>query len=212
MTCIFTLEDFVQFLARGSSRVVPAALLMLAAACASGGDVGQLGDYAAYTPTLTTVEGQTRPSTVNVSLANPAFAVVLFVIPGRGATLIYPADTGASNYLTAGTHTLTTSFSDRSKLVDTSFLPRPQNDSTRRRAQNTQPAARFDISALEREGYLLLVTSADSLRAGQIARRIDGVTIPIEDDAALNAVSKLVIGSNPRSASWAAFYRLVQVK
>jgi hypothetical protein len=189
-------------------------------ACASSGETGRLGDYSVHSPTLATIKGEARPTHLDVNLTTPGYVAVLFVIPGRGASLIYPGDSTTSNQLSAGTHGITTSFSDRSKLIDTTYfrgLPQ-RGDTTRNRPrpssedQARQRGRPFDASQLEREGYLLMIVTADPLNYASVARRIDGVTIPAEDEEALNTVAKLVVGTTTRDKPWSAYYKLVDVK
>ena len=206
-----------------SSSIVVRALVplvpMLIAACASGGGGGKLGDYTVHMPQLSTVQGEERPTHLNVSLSKPGYVAVLFVIPGRGASLIYPADTSANNYLTAGSQQITTAFSDRSKLIDTTFMPRrvagTGSDSLPRRQATTRNSAqipRFDPSQFIRAGYLLMITTEEPLNIAQVSRRIEGVSIPMEDTEALNAVAKLVVATTPRNKPWAGYYREVEAK
>ena len=70
----------------------------------------------------------------------------------------------------------------------------------------------FDPSQIEREGYLLMIVTDDPLNYTSVARRIDGVTIPAEDEEALNTVAKLVVGTTNRNKPWSAYYKLVDVK
>lgn len=191
------------------------------AACASGGETGRLGDYAVHSPTFTTVKGEARPTHLDVNLTSSGYVAVLFVIPGRGASLIFPGDSTTDNRVAAGTHALTTAFSDRSKLIDTTFfrgLPGQQRDTSRNRQRpqsqgQRMPGGRpFDPATLEREGYLLMIVTGDSLAYTNVARRIDGVTIPAEDEEALNTVAKLVVGTTNRNRPWSAYYKLVDVK
>ena len=188
-------------------------------ACASGGDAGRLGDYSVHSPSFTTVKGEARPTHLDVNLTSPGYVAVLFVIPGRGASLIYPGDSTTDNRLTAGAHALTTAFSDRSKLIDTTFFRGlPQRDTSRNRQRpesqgQRMPGGRpFDPSTLEREGYLLMIVTGDSLGYTSVARRVDGVTIPAEDEEALNTVAKMVVGTTRRNRPWSAYYKLVDVK
>ena len=189
------------------------------AACASGGETGRLGDYAVHSPTLATIKGETRPTHLDVNLTSPGYVAVLFVIPGRGASLIYPGDSATVNRLPAGTQAITTTFSDRSKLIDTTFFRGlPQRDSSRNRQRPTDEERQrrtnrsFDPSTIEREGYLLMIVTGDALNYATVARRIDGVTIPAEDEEALNTVAKLVVGTTARNRPWSAYYKLVDVK
>jgi len=196
--------------------------LGLVSGCATSGETGRLGDYTAHAPTLSPIKGETRPTHLDVNLTSPGYVAVLFVIPGRGASLIYPVDSTTSNRLGAGTHSITTSFNDRSKLIDTTYfrgLPqRGGTDTTRNRPRpSSEEQARmrnraFDPSQIEREGYLLMIVTDDPLNYAPVARRIDGVTIPAEDEEALNTVAKLVVGTTNRNKPWSAYYKLVDVK
>lgn len=201
-----------RFLSRHRSPSLVAALLV-ASACASTGDFGQLGTFDAHAPTVAMVQGEERPTNLDITLGTPGYVVVLFVLPARGATVIYPGDStrAENNYFTTGTHRITTTFTDRDKLIDTTFLVRRAGDTVRTRRQEPR-ARRIVPSEIERQGYLLLIASQDTLDAAKIRSRLDGVTIPMEDAEALNAVSKLVVQTTRRDRPWSGYYRAVVVK
>jgi len=186
--------------------------LLLSAACASGGDTGHLGNYDALSPSLSTVSGEERPTHLNINLGAPGYVTVLFVIPARGASVIYPGDTTTNNYFGAGAHQVTTAFSDQSKLIDTTYLPRLNADSTARTRRNTNRPSPFDPSELERAGYLLMIVSQDSIPIADLQRRVSGVTIPIGDDEALNAVAKLVTSTTRGNKPWSGYYEAIVAK
>jgi len=85
-------------------------------------------------------------------------------------------------------------------------------DSARPRSSSSVGAAEHSTRAIEREGYLLVIATGDPLTYTSVARRIDGVTIPAEDEEALNTVAKLVVGTTARNRPWSAYYKLVAVK
>ena len=56
-------------------------------------------------------------------------------------------------------------------------------------------------------GYLLLVASPTQIPLGTLQRRINGITIPIDDDEALCTVMKLVKSALPDGTNLAGYAR-----
>ena len=61
------------------------------------------------------------------------------------------------------------------------------------------------MTTLADQGYLLLVSSPRPLTYGELHRHVEGLTIPAEDDEALNTVVKLVRATLPDGSKWAAY-------
>src|SRR4051812_15077161 len=127
---------------RGSVRVrklIVAAVVGGLAACASGGPhlFGSTGDLA---PKVAPQQGERVPQHLTVQLARPANIAVFLVMPGRGSQLLFPADSGQSGFVDAGSHLVETSYR-RATLSDSGRLARlptqtnrnPQTQNGRRR-------------------------------------------------------------------------------
>ena len=54
-------------------------------------------------------------------------------------------------------------------------------------------------------GYLLIYASQEPLSYNTLQTRVSGLSIPIEDDDALNTVTKLIRGTTKANGPWAAF-------
>ena len=197
-------------------RILP--LIALAAtACASGPATRRLGDYSALQPLFTTTPGEKSPTRITVNLSAPAYVAALYVVPGRGSTIVYPVDSVTSNRVPAGQNTIPIQFSERPFNRDSMLaaIRRPQ-DPNRRPSRDTvvrdttrRDSARFGLRepspAASPIGYLLLVASPDTLSFALLKRRIEGVTIPIDDDEALSTVMKLVKAALPDGAALAGY-------
>jgi hypothetical protein len=198
-------------------RIFP--LIVLAAtACASGPATRRLGDYSALQPLFTTTPGEKSPTHITVNLSAPAYVAALYVVPGRGSTIVYPVDSVTSNRVSAGQNTITLQFSERPFNRDSMLaaLRRPQDpnrrpsrdtvvrDTTRRDSGRFGPV-REPSPAASPIGYLLLVASPETLPFALLKRRVEGVTIPIDDDEALSTVMKLVKAALPDGAALAGY-------
>ena len=194
------------------------AAVVALSACA-GANPRRYGQFAALQPQFTSVPGEKTPQHLNVSLGQPAYVTVLFVVPGRGAAIIYPTDSTTSTRLSAG-----------SQQIALRFPSRPTRDSllamSRRAASagrgtggrqgrlGQRDSTRFiaDTSlGMARAGYLLMVASPEPLSYGAVLRRTQGITIPFDDSEALNTVVKLVRGTLPERAAWAALAKEIDL-
>ncbi len=192
------------------------------AACAST-PPRQYGQYSALQPRFALVgkEGS-RPEQLTVTVNQPAYVAVLFVVPGRGSVLIYPTDSTTSNHLNAGTQQIAVNF-PKPPARDSLFRRRTPSTVDRRRGGrtgNSQPSITRDTSprflpdtslGIANGGYLLMVASPDSLAYSAIRHRTEGITIPLEDDEALNTVVKMVRGAIPEGAAWAALSKEIDI-
>ena len=139
--------------------------------------------------------------------------MVILVAPGHSATLLYPIDSTTDNRLSAGTHAL--------RIQIPEYLV--QTDSQRAAAMARARDSGFSARRTRPRGtmpllpttptYLLLVTSPQQLSFSRVRERTAGVSIPIDDMEALNAIAKAVKGTlaaEPRE--WAGYYRLVEIR
>jgi hypothetical protein len=204
------------------------AVVASAAACASGPEIRKLGDYGAANPLFTTPPTPKTPSQMTVSLSQPAYVAALFVVPGRGAVIVYPTDTVMNNHLDAGMHTIPVHFAQSPQNRDSLLAairrqggpgvgrgnPQPRIRPDTMRTDTTHfrgDSARF--TGLRGEpgpgaspiGYLLLVTSSSQVPLSMLQRRVTGMTIPIDDDEALSTVMKLVKSALPDGSTVAGY-------
>jgi hypothetical protein len=191
----------------------PAAVLLVIG-CASAPKPRQLGDYSSLTPRLAVVDSQRPPRSLSVDLSAPASVVVVYVAPGRSTRIVYPADSVAPPPLSAGSH----------RVIATWPRPRTSADSARRDsiARATRARAGRDSAArattarsvmalpdpeagLAPTGYLLLFATPRPLQYGEVRRKVEGVTTPLDVDEALNAIAKQVRSTLDPAAPWAAY-------
>jgi hypothetical protein len=197
------------------------AIVVTSSACASGPEIRKLGDYPSEQPLFTTPTNQKTPSEMTVNLARPAYVAALFVVPGRGAVIVYPTDTMTSTHLDAGAHTIPVRFSERPFNRDSMLavyrrggqgmggrgnpgggrVPRDtiMRDTTRMRGDTARVSGGFrDASpGASPIGYLLLVASPAQISLPNLQHHVNGITIPIDDDEALSTVMKLVKSALP---------------
>jgi hypothetical protein len=210
-------------------RRVLIASVAAATACASGPQIRKLGDYGSVNPLFTTPPNQKTPREITVSLTQPAYVAALFVVPGRGAVIVYPTDTAMSTHVDAGSHSIPVHFAETPFNRD-SMLAAFRRNSQGGTRRNPQPTIRSDttrpdtthfrsdtarLAALRGEpgsgaspiGYLLLVASPTEIPFATLQRRVNGITIPIDDDEALSTVMKLVKAALPDGTNLAGYAR-----
>lgn len=183
------------------------ALLGVLAGCASSGP-HQFGQYADLSPRVASRAGERVPQHLTVQVGRPANVAVFLVVPGRGSTLLFPADSIQSGFVEAGSHLVETTLG-RNQLSDTSKLirrPAPQQGSSRSR----NSSARFGRDSIgtygpNQHGYLLIFASQSAMPYSVLSTRVSGISIPIEDSDALNTVTKLIRQSTKQQGPWAAF-------
>lgn len=129
--------------------------------------------------------------------------------------MVYPIDSTTYNYLPAGQHDIPTTFSGTRRLAgsDTLLMRRPPASNRERRNGNGRNQ---NASIMNRpfatSGYLLMLTSALPLSYAAVAPRVEGVTVPIEDDEALNAIAKQVLSTTDRSKPWSGYYQRIDTR
>jgi hypothetical protein len=201
---------------RHCSRFALIALAGAVAACGGGRTLRSFGDVQPYAPRVEFATEERFPKTVTLGLERDANVALLYVVPGRGARLIYPTDTTAQAFLSAGEHT-----------VETTFARETPDDTTRRQpaigvrdpAQQVPPARGDRVGAfgdtlptvrnvLETglgRGFLMLYMADDPLSPAAIVRRVEGMSIPMDDTEALNTVAKLVRSTTTGGQRWGAY-------
>jgi len=208
------------------------ALVVTTAACASGPEIRKLGDYSAAQPLFTTPANEKTPSQITVNVTRPSYVTALFVVPGRGAVVVFPTDTLESTHVDAGQHTIPVQFRERAYNRDSMFA------AIRRQTQGRNPnpspvppvfrdTVRRDTTRLGNDsstssrlgalrdpgpgaspiGYLLLVASPAQIPLATLQRHVNGITIPIDDDEALSTVMKLVKASVPDGTKLSGYAR-----
>jgi len=194
------------------SRRIPFVVLAGAgviAACASA-KPHVFGEFNDIAPRVAPVQGERIPQHLTVQLARPANVAVFYVVPGRGSTLLFPQDSSSSQYVEAGSHLVQTAqaglaMNDTSRLMR---IPaggggaRPQGGRTQNRGfgRDTLPMPMFN-----QRGYLLVFASQQPLAYKALTSRVVGISIPIDDDDALNTVIKLIRETTQINGPWAAF-------
>jgi len=205
------------------------ASVVTTSACASGPEIRKLGDYPAVQPLFTTPQNEKTPSEITVNLARPSYVSALYVVPGRGAVIVYPTDTTMDTHLDAGAHTIPVRFSERPYNRDSALAMARRV--AQGRARGGMPAPRTPVDTLSRDssrvrgdssrlggfrdpspgsspiGYLLLVASPAQIPLQNLQRRVNGITIPIDDDEALSTVMKLVKSTLPDGTTLAGYAR-----
>ncbi|HKN65696.1 MAG TPA: hypothetical protein VJW73_05430 [Gemmatimonadaceae bacterium] len=212
-------------------RRVLIASVVAVTACASGPEIRKLGDYGSVNPLFTTPPNQKTPREITVNLTQPAYVAALFVVPGRGAVIVYPTDTTMDTHVDAGSHTIPVHFTETPFNRDSMLAAiRRGSQGTTRRNPQPSPSIRPDtlfrdttrtrgdstrLGGLRGEpgpgaspiGYLLLVASPTQMPLATLQRRINGITIPIDDDEALSTVMKLVKSALPDGTNLAGYAR-----
>lgn len=182
------------------SPLVLLAGLGLLAGCASAPVSGLLGEGTDHEPTIVSVDSTRPPMAATVRLQQSSYVALVLVAPGHSATLLYP-DSTTDNHLQAGSHRLRFSIPDLLLRVDT--VRREPGDPT------VWGRTRSGMSAIPRDAitYLLLLTSPQPLTYPAIFKVTAGVSIPIVEMEALNAVAKAVKSTLPEEPRrWAGHF------
>jgi hypothetical protein len=187
-----------------------------------------LGEGSALRPRISAVDTSRPPRNVTIELDQPGYVAVLLVAPGHSATLLYPTDSITNNRFNAGTQQLSIRIPDvlvqsdsirnRGRVPqrvgrpprDSSILnPGRQPSDSALRGRNTNPAPLLPTVPT----YLLLVTSPKPLVYQRIIDKTAGVSIPIVEDEALNAVAKAIKSTIPEEPrEWAGYYHRIELR
>jgi len=179
------------------------------AACASA-KPHVFGEFNDLSPRVAPVQGERIPQHLTVQLGRPANVAVFYVVPGRGSTLLFPQDSTATQYVEAGSHLVQTAQAGMT-MSDTSRLMRiPAGGGARPQGGRTQNRGGFGRDSLpmpmfNQRGYLLVFASQQPLAYKALTSRVAGISIPIDDDDALNTVIKLIRETTQINGPWAAF-------
>lgn len=193
-----------------SGRIRLGLLLGILGACVSSGP-HMFGQYNDLAPKVAPQPGDRVPRRLTVQLARPANVAVFLVVPGRGSELLFPADSVQSQYMEGGSHLVETSrahaaLNDSSRLIRRPTpAPAPTSQQPAQRGRgNTRPFDSLGVG-MNAHGYLLVYASQEPLSYSTLKTRVSGLSIPIEDDDALNTVTKLIRATTKTSGPWAAF-------
>lgn len=191
--------------------------MVFGVACASAPTAGPLGEGTVVHPGITFVDTTFPPRHATVRLDQPGYVALLLVAPGHSATLLFPADSVTPNQFPAGTHQI--GFQIPGLLAATDSML------AQARAQRGRDTSRLSTRARSsRSGmmaplppttptFLLVVTSPQQLSHRRIVEKTAGVSIPLVETEALNAVGKAIkstIANEPRE--WAGYYRLIELR
>jgi hypothetical protein len=197
-------------------RIRVGVLLVTVAGCFHSGP-HLYGQYVDLAPKVAPTAGERTPRHLTVQLAKPANVAVFLVVPGRGSTLLFPQDSLQSQYVEAGSHLVETAAA-KNALSDTSRLARLPGSNQQPPGQRGPAGGRNGSrqSAFSRDstlgmgvgfnqrGYLLIYASQQPLNYSLLTTRVAGLSLPIEDDDALNTVQKLIRSVTQTSGPWAA--------
>jgi hypothetical protein len=171
------------------------------------------GQYNDLAPKVAPTVGERTPRHLTVQLAKPANVAVFLVVPGRGSTLLFPADSLQNQYVEAGSHLVETS-ATRTTTSDSSRLARLPNTTQPQQGQRGQNRNGNRTTGFSRDsalgigfnqrGYLLIYASQQPLNYSLLSTRVVGLSIPIDDDDALNTVQKLIRSVTQTTGPWAA--------
>lgn len=190
------------------ARTLCTAIVVAASAACAAPKPHTFGAYNDLGPRVSAPTGQRSPRNISVTLNRPANVAVFLVVPGRGSTLLFPADSAESARIESGTHTLTTSLA-RTATDTTRNQRRPPNQDPNNpnRQGRANGRGNFDPNngAATTRGYLLVFATQDSLPYNTLANRVSGISIPIDDDDALNTVTKLIRETTKATGQWAAY-------
>ncbi len=165
------------------------------------------GAYTDLAPKVAPQHGERIPQHLTVQVNRPANVAVFFVVPGRGSQLLFPADSGQTGFLQSGPHLVETSLA-RQALSDTSKLIRRPNVQANTRGQQRRPGGNMDANGpigANTRGYLLVYASQEPLPYNVLSTRVNGISIPIDDEDALNTVTKLIRETTRTTGTWAAY-------
>jgi hypothetical protein len=197
--------------AAAASMAVLAISALLAAGCASSAP-HQFGQYQELGPKVAATPGERLPQHIKVQLDRPANVAVFLVTPGRPTTLLFPSDSTESGHMESGSHLVATSLAGVS-LGDTTRLTRRPTQGGRGGRMPNQgqrggvPSGRDTLPAFgfNQHGYLLIFAAQQPLPYKTLATRVAGLSVPIDDDDAINTVTKLVRERTALTGSWAAY-------
>jgi hypothetical protein len=187
------------------STAAATTLLGALAGCAS--QPKHLGQYADFAPIVVATKGERLPGHLTVQLARPANVVVFLVAPGRGSTLLFPEDSTQSEYMEAGAHLIETSAAQM--LGDTTRIRRVPSTGRPMGARGRNGMVMNDSMptsfGFNQHGFLLIYASQAPLPYSILKTRVAGLSLPFEDQDAINTVAKLIRERTNTTGPWAAY-------
>lgn len=198
-------------------------MVVALSACNGGPATRRLGEYTESQPLFTVPKTPKTPREITVSLKSPEYVSVLYVVPGRGAVIVYPTDSTTDTRVEAGQHEIPVHFSEtpfnrdsmlavarREAMGGGNRMPRVRRDTISRDSTRGLGALREPSPGASPIGYLLLVASPSKIPYTTLYNRVNGITIPIEDDEALSTVMKLVKSAVPEGTTLAGYAQEVE--
>jgi hypothetical protein len=184
------------------------ALVVAGSAACAAAKPHTFGAYNDLAPKVSPKSGERVPGHVTIDLAKPANVAVFFVVPGRATQLLFPADSTQSGFVQAGAHEVETSaakqaLSDSGRVARRNQPPLGSNDP--RQQQGRRMPGYDPTNSMLTRGYLLVYASPDPLPYKTLNTRVNGISIPIEDNDALNTVTKLIRETTGTHGTWAAY-------
>jgi hypothetical protein len=195
------------------------AALVVIGACSSSPNAGPLGEGMSGGTKIVAVDSARPPAAMQVDLVQPSYVAVLLVAPGHSATLLYPRDSVTDNRLGAGRATVRFEIPGLLIRNDSAMIQRRRDDRRRedslarvrsRTRQTGRSSAPLPLGP-ETPTYLLVVTSPQPLAYQRIIDKTAGVSIPLVDTEALNAVGKAIRSTLAEPRTMAGYYQLIEL-
>ena len=154
---------------------------------------------------------------LTVQLTKPANIAVFLVMPGRGSTLLFPLDSTQNGYR-RGRVASRRDGVRQNVLSDSARLLRRPGD--QQGPPGTRPTGSIGAGngrggrigrdslptfGFNQRGYLMIYASQQPLNYSLLSTRVVGLSIPIDDDDALNTVAKLIRATTRTTGPWAAY-------
>ena len=191
-------------------------MVVWSVACASAPTFGALGESGVPAPAIVSVDSAFPPHNATVRLDQQAYVALVLVAPGHSATLLYPNDSVTNNQFSAGNHQIgfqIPEFLAPDSLMRAQQRAQPRSDTSRIGTRARSSRGTMMPLMAETPTYLLIVTSPQQLNYRRIVEKTVGVSIPLLEMEALNAVGKAIkstIASEPRA--WAGYWRLTPLR
>jgi len=187
---------------------------VVAAGCASSAP-HEFGQYNNLGPKVEATRGEAMPQHITVQLDKPANVAVFLVVPGRATVLLFPGDSTDDQHIQAGAHVLSTSLAGVTVTDSARFNRRPPTGTGSsvgrggvnqgRGGRGTNGRDTLPGFGFNQHGYLLIFAAQQPLPYRTLATRVAGLSVPIDDDDAINTVTKLVRERTGLTGTWAAY-------
>ena len=195
------------------------AALVVIGACSSSPNAGPLGEGMSGATKIVAVDSARPPAALQVDLEQPSYVAVLLVAPGHSATLLFPRDSVTDNRFPAGRATVRFEIPGLLIRSDSAMIQRRRDDRRREdslarvrsRTRQTGRSSAPPPLGPETPTYLLVVTSPQPLAYQRIIDKTAGVSIPLVDSEALNAVGKAIRSTLAEPRTMAGYYQLIEL-